>query len=67
MPKEKCCTTAVVYFGTMARNYRFEYEGSVWKKHSDQTATLNTGKNPEPRLFAFYTPVIPYHRCVCRQ
>lgn len=62
-----CCTTAVVYFGTMALNFRFEHNGFVWKKNSDQTAILDTGENPEPRLFAFYTPVVPCHRCVCRQ
>ncbi len=69
MPTETfvCCTRAVVYFGTMALNFRFEYQGSVWKKTSDQTAILDTGQNPEPRWFAFNTPVIPCHLCACRQ
>lgn len=61
-----CCAPAFIFFGTMAMHYRFEYDGQVWKKHSHETAILDMGTNPEPRTFTFYTPVTPYHRCVCR-
>lgn len=65
--KETPCCTAVMQFRTMPVNFLFTYNQQVWKKLTEQTAILNTGKNPEPRLFLPHTMVVPYHQCACRQ